>query len=81
VAYDLIHDEPKPLQWLVMTRTVTVDECDWLPRDVDCGERVIRFTGATYGCITPYGTPIQLEEEGPFYEVPSVAVCPAKEAL
>lgn len=61
--------------WIV-TRAVTRDECPWLPRDIEAGERLFSYHGATYGVITPAGLPVSFTgtNETPFFEVPRDAV-------
>ena len=59
---------------LTLIRNVTREECPWLPSDLAEGLRVERFTGHTYGCISPGGVAvIALGIEG-FVEVPRDAV-------
>ena len=60
---------------LLLTRTVTQQECDWLPYDFPQGMMVYAYTGATYGVIASTGKAITLEPDAtPFYEVPRNAL-------
>jgi hypothetical protein len=62
---------------LILIRDVTPEECDWLTRTHHKGERVYRFTGATYGCCTPSGLAcFDGGEDDPFYELPLDALTP-----
>jgi hypothetical protein len=64
---------------LIVTRTVTTDECDWLDRDVIEGELVVAFFGCTYGCISPNGIAVSRTGplDNPFFELPRDAIAPA----
>ena len=54
-----------------LSRDVTTAECPWLDRDFAAGEIVHRYSGHTYGIISPSGVAC-CDEEGttPFYEIP-----------
>jgi hypothetical protein len=56
---------------IVTTRDITTAECPWLGNDIPAGTHLYRFTGITYGCISPEGTAVS-EENGvnPFFEIP-----------
>lgn len=55
----------------LMTREVTVGECDWLPRNIQKGEVVFKSFEPDYGCCSPNGIMVHLEaEKFPAYEVP-----------
>lgn len=62
---------------LVVTRTVTTEECCWLDRTFSPGDEIYEFNSATYGCINwNQGIAASLEpNEGPFFEFPLDAVC------
>ncbi len=57
---------------LVVARTVTQEECEWLHEDVQAGELVYRFVLATYGvCNLDDGIPVSRQpNEYPFFELP-----------
>lgn len=57
---------------LILKRDVTRNECDWLDRDYRKGEIVWRFTGCTYGCISPTGRAVRAKprKDEPFFELP-----------
>lgn len=57
-----------------LTRDVGMDECPWLGRDYAAGEVVFRYSGVTYGCISPSGEPVSLDGEIPFFELPRDAL-------
>lgn len=60
---------------LVLVRDVLRSECPWLDRDLRAGERLFRYPGYTYGCVSPAGIAMT-EEAGqtPFFEVPREAL-------
>lgn len=62
------------MKWFTLTRNVLRTECDWLPRDLAKGDKVILHEGATYGAISNAGIAVLIDEGGPFYEVPIDAV-------
>lgn len=55
-------------------RTIEPSECHWLNEIVDAGTIVQRFTGVTYGCISPTGTAVLFEPNGTFCEIPKDAL-------
>lgn len=58
-----------------LTRTITTTECSWLDHPLKKGTTVFRYTGPTYGCITPAGVAVLLEpREFPFVEIPRNAI-------
>lgn len=59
---------------LTLVRDVTPDECDWLDRTWHAGDVVRRFMGATYGCITYSGVACCVDDDGPFFELPTSAL-------
>lgn len=59
---------------LVLTRDVTMNECRWLLRDYRKGEKLERFTGATYGCISPDGIACREPSREEFFEIPRNAI-------
>ena len=65
--------EHQPPGRLTLSRDVTMAECPWLERDYAKGETVVRYTGATYGCI---GAGVACSETGgnPFFELPRDAL-------
>ncbi len=60
----------------VLNRKLLKADYKWLKRDFEEGEKVYRFTGATYGCISGDGIAVTLNENGdnPFFEVPDDSV-------
>jgi hypothetical protein len=60
---------------LIVTRTVTTDECDWLEQDIQKGQIVFVFTGCTYGAINS-GIAVSLTgaHDNPFFELPQDAL-------
>jgi len=58
----------------ILIRPVDRAECPWLDRDFSRGERVYRFDGATYGCVSPSGMACSLDGETPFFELPRLAL-------
>lgn len=59
-----------------LNRCITVEECPWLPYNLNEGHEVFPFHGATYGCISPNGVAITLNAQGdnPFFEIPRDSV-------
>ena len=56
---------------IVTTRDIRTEECPWLGNDIPAGTLLYRFTGITYGCITPEGTAVSEEKDvNPFFEIP-----------
>ena len=54
-----------------LNRNVTIEECDWLKRDMEKGEIVFSFGGCTYGCVSPNGIACtEVKNETPFFELP-----------
>jgi hypothetical protein len=57
------------------TRTVLLSECPWLDEQINEGDSLYLFSGATYGCI---GDGIAMTKSpdgrGTFFEVPRNAV-------
>jgi hypothetical protein len=51
-----------------LNRTVLRSECPWLDRDYAKGEEVVRYTGHTYGCISPEGEAYTIDGKTPFFE-------------
>jgi hypothetical protein len=58
----------------ILTRDVTPEECDWLKRTYVKGEKVFKYTGCTYGCISPKGTACSTDGEIPSFELPNNAL-------
>tara|TARA_B110000503_G_scaffold137155_1_gene220864 strand:- start:4285 stop:4491 length:207 start_codon:yes stop_codon:yes gene_type:complete len=59
----------------ILTREVTTKECNWLKKDFKKGEVVFKYTGSTYGCCSPNGTPFTIKKnETPFFELPNNSV-------
>jgi len=56
------------------TREVTVAECTWLSEDVPAGTKLHRYSGCTYGCISPAGQAVSLDGKTPFFELPITAL-------
>lgn len=63
---------------LELTRDVTKAECSWLNHDFVEGDRVFKFVGPTFGCISYDGIACAADsnDEGPFFELPADAVQP-----
>lgn len=62
----------------ILNRDVTQEECSWLDRDFKEGERVFRYSGPTYGCISGGGEACcEVEGETPFFELPMNALTEA----
>ncbi|EHB47655.1 electron transfer flavoprotein alpha and beta-subunit [Mycolicibacterium rhodesiae JS60] len=57
-----------------LKRAVTTAECHWLPKDLEVGETVQDFHGATYGCISTSGIAVSFDGANPFFEVPRDAL-------
>lgn len=55
----------------VLTRNVTKEECPWLDEDVCKGDIVFIYTGPTYGCISSGIAVSSVENETPFFELPT----------
>lgn len=63
------------MKQFILNRDVTVEECHWLFQGFKKGEAVYKFTGPTYGCISPSGTACSDENGiGPFFELPTDAL-------
>jgi len=55
----------------LVTRDVSIKECNWLKETITKGTVVYGFYGATYGCIGPSGIAVSWEEDkNPFFELP-----------
>lgn len=63
----------EPLKY-ELTRDVTKDECTWLDADLAKGTIVYKYSGITYGCISPRGRAVSVEIGGPFLEIPRDAL-------
>ena len=64
-----------------LSRDVTQEECNWLPRTLGKGEKVYLYTGPTYG-VVGLGIPVtEKPDELPFWEVPADALEFAKPYL
>lgn len=58
---------------LTLERTVTTEECPWLPHGIEAGTSVHKFQGVTYGAISYSGIAITFGDDPtdhPFYEIP-----------
>lgn len=56
---------------LTVIRDVTRKECPWLDNDIVAGTKVFAYWGCTYGCISPSGRAVSLEQgKEPFMEIP-----------
>lgn len=57
---------------LYLTREVTIEECDWLDKNIKSGTIVYKFYGTTYGCVGSSGMAVTFSKEGdnPFFELP-----------
>lgn len=62
------------MQKLKLTRNVSKSECPGLDRALAKGDIVYRYTGATHGCISPYGIAACIVPHGPFFEISPDAV-------
>ena len=59
----------------ITSRDVTVADCRWLPRDVEKGTKLFKYTGHTYGVVDPGHIPITFEkDQQPFYAFPENAL-------
>jgi len=59
----------------ILSRDVTIDECNWLSRNFKKGDIVYYFSGFTYGCCSSAGLPFTIEDgETPFFELPKDSV-------
>lgn len=57
------------------TRNITKAECYWLDADIPAGTTVYKYTGVTYGCISPRGIAVTMApDELPFVELPRSAL-------
>tara|TARA_B110000879_G_C10989847_1_gene438825 strand:- start:231 stop:392 length:162 start_codon:yes stop_codon:yes gene_type:complete len=52
---------------LELTRDITLEECDWLDTTFKKGDKVHRFTGSTYGCISYSGVDCSVDGKNPFF--------------
>lgn len=61
---------------MLVTRTVTRNECPWLDGDIAEGELLYECRQATYGCVAWTGVAATRDSDGgyPFFEVPRSAV-------
>ncbi len=60
---------------IVLNRTVTKEECDWLDQNLPQGTELYLYEGCTYGCISETGVAVTREPDTtPFFEVPTVAI-------
>jgi hypothetical protein len=57
-----------------LIRPVVREECHWLDDDLNAGEIVERYSGPTYGCITPRGIACCWGGKLPFFELPKDAL-------
>lgn len=56
-------------------RDVTKEECQWLDDTIKKGTEVFEYTKCTYGCVSPQGVAVTLEEgKEPFIELPKEAL-------
>lgn len=59
----------------LLMRDITPSECNWLGETLKKGIVLFKYTGQTFGSITPYGVAVCFEpNEFPFIEVPIDAV-------
>ena len=61
----------------VTTREITRQECPWLKDDIAAGVEVKKYRGFTYGCIGPRGVAVCFDADGPFFELPRLALSAA----
>jgi hypothetical protein len=59
---------------LELIRDVTREECYWLKTTFKKGDKVHRFTGVTYGCISYSGVACSVDGKNPFFELPANAL-------
>jgi hypothetical protein len=59
---------------LELIRDVTREECYWLKTTFKKGDKVHRFTGVTYGCISYSGVACSVDGKKPFFELPANAL-------
>ena len=58
-----------------LSRDLLMEDHPWLKKDLRGGHQVYRFSGYTYGVISPGGVAVSEEPgENPFFEVPHDAV-------
>lgn len=57
-----IDQKPKASHRLILKREVTLEECPWLPRALECDSEVFEYTGHTYGCCSYTGIMVALTE-------------------
>lgn len=59
----------------IISKTVTKQQAPWLPRDLEEGSLVFKYTGETFDCISPSGIAICMyPNKFPFYEIPANSV-------
>lgn len=59
----------------ILNRDVTTQECDWLDEEIKKGTTVYEFHGCTYGCVSPGGVAVTLEDgKAPFFEIPADSI-------
>lgn len=59
----------------ILNREVTTQECFWLKKDLHQGDMVYKYSGYTYGVMSPNGVAVTDEKDvTPFYEIPSDAI-------
>lgn len=57
---------------IIVNRDLKKSKYPWLDNDIEKGTVVYRYYGCTYGCISPNGIAVSMEEnEPPFLEIPS----------
>jgi hypothetical protein len=62
----------------LLKRTVTINECPWLERNFNAGEKVYEYKGHTYGVISPDGIACtETIDDTPFFELPKDALVKA----
>jgi hypothetical protein len=60
-----------------LTRDVSRTECHWLERDYKKGEKVFKYSGHCYGCISYNGMACsEKKDETPFFELPNDSLKP-----
>ncbi len=58
-----------------VTRVLTRKEASNIEGIIRKGDVVYRYTGCTYGCISPMGTAVSIEEnKNPFFEMPNDSI-------
>lgn len=63
-------DDSQMNKQIMLTRDVTMKECDWLERDYKKGKLLYLYSGHTYGCIDSGVACTEIRGRTPFFEIP-----------